>query len=71
MKLRYIVFCLLVLTAIARKHLTGDVEKTEEVKTIVESNHYFSTVEKVKTYKINNLKKNEPLVFVLKDNSNK
>ena len=71
MKVRYIVFSLLVLTAIARKHLSGNEEKTEDVKTIVESNHYFSSVEKIKTYKINNLKKNEPLVFVLKDNSNK
>jgi hypothetical protein len=58
MKLSYIVFCLLLLTAIARKHLTGNVEKMEETKTIVESNHYFSTVDKIKTYKINNLKKN-------------
>lgn len=62
-----VVLCLLVVGTFQRRHLKRDPVEAEEVKTVLESNHFYSETETTTTEKISNLQKNEALLFILKD----
>jgi alpha/beta superfamily hydrolase len=65
---KVVIFLLLVTLAITKKNLKeASKEKTEDHKTVVEANHFYSNYERNTTYEINGIEKNKSLILILKN----
>lgn len=71
MNSRPLALCLLLVLALCRRHLNRNEPSPVEAKTVIESNHYYSETQTETTEQINNLIKNEALLFMLKDTDGK
>jgi hypothetical protein len=63
--LTFILFILILTSRLARPKKAADLHKT-----VVESNHFFSEIEKKANYNVDGVEINKPLILILKKKSN-